>query len=115
MPDGRYRFWAVTPTPYPIPDDGPVGRLLRATGRSPMRASHLHLMVVADGHRTLVTHVFPRGDAHLGSDSVFGVRDSLVVDVDRQPAGTPTPDGRELAGRLVADRLRPRPAPADFR
>jgi hydroxyquinol 1,2-dioxygenase len=104
--DGRYRFWAITPTPYPIPDDGPVGRLLRATGRSPMRAAHLHLMVVADGHRTLVTHVFPRGDSHLGSDSVFGVRDSLVVDVEQQPAGTPTPDGRAVPGtwsRLAFD------------
>ena len=97
-PDGRYRFWAVTPTPYPIPDDGPVGALLRATGRSPMRASHLHLMVVADGYRTLVTHVFPRGDPYLDSDSVFGVRESLVVDVDRKVAGTPTPDGRDVAG-----------------
>jgi hydroxyquinol 1,2-dioxygenase len=96
--DGRYAFWAVTPTPYPIPDDGPVGRLLRATGRSPMRAAHLHLMVVGDDCRTLVTHVFPRGDAHLDSDSVFGVRDSLVVDVHRQLPGTPTPDGREVAG-----------------
>ncbi|HEY3528832.1 MAG TPA: intradiol ring-cleavage dioxygenase [Nocardioides sp.] len=95
---GRYCFWAVTPTPYPIPDDGPVGELLRATGRSPMRASHLHLMVVAEGYRTLVTHVFPRGDAHLDSDSVFGVRDSLVVDVHQQIPTTPTPDGREIAG-----------------
>jgi hydroxyquinol 1,2-dioxygenase len=95
---GRYRFWCLTPTPYPIPDDGPVGRLLRATGRSPMRASHLHLMVVADGCRRLVTHVFPRGDAYLDSDSVFGVRDSLVVDVRRQLPGTPTPDGREVTG-----------------
>jgi hydroxyquinol 1,2-dioxygenase len=95
---GGYRFWAVTPTPYPIPDDGPVGDLLRATGRSPMRASHLHLMVEAPGHRRLVTHVFPRGDAYLDSDSVFGVRDSLVVDVHRQMPNAPTPDGRELAG-----------------
>jgi hydroxyquinol 1,2-dioxygenase len=95
---GRYSFWAVTPTPYPIPDDGPVGELLRATGRSPMRASHLHLMVEAPGHRTLVTHVFPRGDAYLASDSVFGVRDSLVVDVRRQPPTSPTPDGRDIAG-----------------
>jgi hydroxyquinol 1,2-dioxygenase len=96
--DGRYRFWAVTPTPYPIPDDGPVGRLLRATGRSPMRASHLHFMVVADGYRTLVTHVFPRGDAYLDTDSVFGVRDSLVVDVEHDVPGTATPDGREVVG-----------------
>jgi hydroxyquinol 1,2-dioxygenase len=95
---GNYRFWAVTPTPYPIPDDGPVGELLRATGRSPMRASHLHLMVQADGYRTLVTHVFPRGDAYLDSDSVFGVRESLVVDVHQQIPTTPTPDRREVAG-----------------
>jgi hydroxyquinol 1,2-dioxygenase len=96
--EGGYRFWAVTPTPYPIPDDGPVGELLRATGRSPMRASHLHLMVEAPGHRRLVTHAFPRGDAYLASDSVFGVRDSLVVDVHRQMPNSPTPDGRELPG-----------------
>jgi hydroxyquinol 1,2-dioxygenase len=96
--EGRYRFWGVTPTPYPIPDDGPVGRLLRATARSPMRAAHLHLMVVADGYRTLVTHVFPRGDAYLDSDSVFGVRESLVVDVHQHLPTTPTPDGREVTG-----------------
>ena len=95
---GGFRFWAVTPTPYPIPDDGPVGMFLRATGRSPMRASHLHLMVQADGYRTLVTHVFPRGDAYLDSDSVFGVRESLIVDVHQQIPTTPTPDGREVSG-----------------
>jgi len=96
--EGGYRFWAVTPTPYPIPDDGPVGGLLRATARSPMRASHLHLMVEADGYRTLVTHVFPRGDRYLDSDSVFGVRESLIVDVHQQIPTTPTPDGREVTG-----------------
>jgi len=96
---GRYRFWAVTPTPYPIPHDGPVGRLLAATGRSPMRASHLHFMVKADGYRTLVTHIFVRGDELLDRDSVFGVKDSLVLDFVPQPAGTPAPDGRHLAGR----------------
>ena len=58
----------------------------------------LHPMVEAPGHRRLVTHVFPRGDAYLDSDSVFGVRDSLVVDVHRQMPNAPTPDGRELAG-----------------
>jgi hydroxyquinol 1,2-dioxygenase len=97
--EGRYRFWALTPTPYPIPDDGPVGALLAATGRSPMRASHLHVLVRAPGLRTLVTHIFVRGDALLGSDSVFGVRDSLVLDFERQAPQTPTPDGRDLAGR----------------
>ena len=59
--EGRYAFWGITPTPYPIPHDGPVGELLAATGRSPMRASHLHFMVSADGLHTLVTHIFVRG------------------------------------------------------
>ena len=97
--EGRYRFWALTPTPYPIPHDGPVGRLLAAAGRSPMRASHLHFMVSAAGRRTLVTHIFPRGDEFLGSDAVFGVRNSLVTGFERQPAGTAPPDGRDLGGR----------------
>ena len=97
--DGAYRFWCLTPTPYPIPHDGPVGRLLAATGRSPMRASHLHFMVTAEGRRPLVTHIFVRGDELLHSDTVFGVRPSLVKDFVRQPPGTSTPDGRDLGGR----------------
>jgi hydroxyquinol 1,2-dioxygenase len=97
--DGGYRFWAITPTPYPIPDDGPVGRLLAATGRSPMRASHLHFLVEAPDLRTLVTHIFVRGDEFLARDSVFGVRDSLVKDFAEQAPRTPPPDGRDLGER----------------
>ncbi len=97
--EGGYRFWALTPTPYPIPHDGPVGGLLRATSRSPMRAAHLHFMVSAEGKRTLCTHVFVRGDELLGSDAVFGVKESLVRNFEQQAAGTPTPDGRDLGGR----------------
>jgi hydroxyquinol 1,2-dioxygenase len=96
--EGRYRFWAITPTPYPIPDDGPVGQMLRAVGRSPYRASHLHFMVTAEGCRRLVTHIFVEGDELLDRDSVFGVKDSLVRRFESQPAGTPTPDGRALDG-----------------
>ncbi|MGQ4618914.1 dioxygenase family protein [Nocardia sp. R7R-8] len=96
--EGRYAFWGLRPTPYPIPHDGPVGRMLEATGRSPMRASHLHFMVSAENYRTLVTHIFDRTDALLDSDTVFGVRDSLIKDFESMPAGTPTPDGRDLAG-----------------
>jgi hydroxyquinol 1,2-dioxygenase len=91
--DGGYRFWAVTPTPYPIPDDGPVGDLLAAAGRGPMRPAHLHFMVTADGYRRLVTHIFPRGGDHLGSDAVFGVKESLIVDFTEHPAGRRAPDG----------------------
>ncbi len=94
--EGVYRFWALTPTPYPIPDDGPVGQLLAATNRSPMRAPHLHFMVTADGHRRVVTHIFVADGPT--ADSVFGVRASLVKPFERQRAGTPTPDGRALDG-----------------
>lgn len=93
--DGAYRFWGVTPTPYPIPHDGPVGKMLDAVGRSPMRASHLHFKVDAPGMRTLVTHIFVRGDELLDSDSVFGVKDSLVKDFVHH-SGDPTPDGRDV-------------------
>jgi hydroxyquinol 1,2-dioxygenase len=95
---GGYRFWALTPTPYPIPHDGPVGRLLAAVGRSPMRTSHLHFMVSAPGRRTLVTHVFVDSCEYLDRDSVFGVRESLVRQFVEQPAEAPTPDGRDLGG-----------------
>ncbi|HET7386479.1 MAG TPA: dioxygenase [Nocardioidaceae bacterium] len=97
--DGGYRFWALTPTPYPIPHDGPVGALLAATGRSPMRAAHLHFMVDAEGFHRLVTHIFVRGDELLGDDAVFGVRESLVKTFERQPSDAATPDGRALGGR----------------
>jgi hydroxyquinol 1,2-dioxygenase len=96
---GRYRFWCLTPTPYPIPDDGPVGKLLAAVGRSPMRASHLHFIVSAAGQRTLVTHIFVQGDDLLSHDAVFGVRDSLVMDFVQHPGGTATPDGRNVGDR----------------
>ncbi|SLK14617.1 dioxygenase family protein [Arthrobacter sp. P2b] len=95
--DGKYAFWGLTPTPYPIPHDGPVGKMLAAVGRSPVRASHLHFMVTADGLRPLVTHIFVEGDPQIEiGDSVFGVKDSLIKTFQTQPAGTPTPDGRDL-------------------
>lgn len=94
---GNYRFWGLTPVPYPIPYDGPVGQMLDAVGRSPVRAAHLHFMVTAPEKRTLVTHIFVEGDPQLEvGDSVFGVKDSLITRFVQQPAGTPTPDGREL-------------------
>lgn len=95
---GRYRFWGVRPVPYPIPHDGPVGRLLETAGRGPMRPAHLHFMVDAPGYRRLVTHIFVRGCEYLGKDAVFGVKDSLIVDFAEQPAQTPTPDGRRIDG-----------------
>ncbi|WP_419994443.1 dioxygenase [Streptomyces boninensis] len=95
--DGAYRFWTVLPTPYPVPHDGPVGALLTAASRGPMRPAHLHFKATAPGHRTLITHVFVAGDPHLDSDAVFGVRDSLVAEAEHHAAG-PAPDGSEPQG-----------------
>ncbi len=93
--EGRYAFWSVHPQAYPIPDDGPVGELLEAAGRGPMRPAHVHFMVSAPGHRTLITHVFTSDSAHLDDDAVFGVKRSLVIDFDRHEPGR-APDGRAL-------------------
>lgn len=95
--EGRVRFWSILPTAYPIPDDGPVGGLLAATGRHPWRPAHLHFMIAAPGHDTLVTHLFVRGSDYLDSDAVFGVKPSLICDFAEHPAG-PAPDGRGMAG-----------------
>jgi hydroxyquinol 1,2-dioxygenase len=76
---GRFSFWSVKPEAYPIPADGPVGELLAAGGRGPMRPAHIHFMVSAEGYEKLITHVFAEGDAHLETDAVFGVRSSLIA------------------------------------
>jgi protocatechuate 3,4-dioxygenase beta subunit len=79
-PDGRFWFKSIKPVAYPIPYDGPVGKMLDATGRHPYRPAHIHYMIKADGYETLVTHVFVNGDEYLDSDAVFAVKDSLVAD-----------------------------------
>lgn len=81
--DGRYWFRAAKPKYYPIPDDGPVGQLLRAMGRHPYRPAHLHYIVSAEGFTTLVTHIFDPDDPYIRSDAVFGVKESLLADFQR--------------------------------
>ncbi len=90
--DGRYLFSTVRPAPYTVPDDGPVGELLHATGRHPWRPSHLHFIVEAEGHRTLVTEVFPSDDPYLDEDAVFGVREKLVMDYQEMTDTSGLPD-----------------------
>ncbi|MFJ5970816.1 maleylacetate reductase and hydroxyquinol 1,2-dioxygenase domain-containing protein [Streptomyces sp. NPDC093060] len=94
--EGRITFWSILPSEYPIPEDGPVGQMLAAVGRHPFRAPHLHFMFDAPGHRRLVTQLFVSGGAYLDSDTVFGVKDELVVDF--APQTGPTPDGRRVDG-----------------
>lgn len=87
--DGTFAFWSVRPVDYPIPDDGPVGRLLAATGRHPWRPAHLHVMVSAPGYRSVATHFFDRASPYVDSDAVFGVKPSLVADFVPHAPGEP--------------------------
>jgi catechol 1,2-dioxygenase len=88
-PDGQFEFRTARPSSYPIPTDGPVGELLRATERSRWRAAHIHVIVSAPGHRSVTTHIFDADNPYLDTDAVFGVKDSLVKPF--RPAGPDDP------------------------
>jgi hydroxyquinol 1,2-dioxygenase len=77
---GEFWFRSVKPRYYPIPDDGPVGKLLAQLGRHPNRAAHLHFIVKAPGFDTVVTHIFTPDCPYLDEDAVFGVKDGLIAD-----------------------------------
>ena len=85
--NGKFWFRTVLPVSYPVPTDGPVGRMLKATGRHPMRPGHLHFMINAPGYKQLITHLFTAGDKYLDSDAVFGVKKSLVVKYKKAKTG----------------------------
>ncbi|PLS21586.1 dioxygenase [Neptunicoccus cionae] len=97
--DGAYAFTTVKPVEYTVPSDGPVGDILRACGRHPWRPSHLHYIVKAPGYRTLVTEIFPDDDPYLDQDTVFGVREDLVMTYVEKPVSA-FPDGLELSGKV---------------
>lgn len=102
---GRVWLWSIVPKFYPIPDDGPVGALLRASGRHPFRPAHVHFLAEAPGHERLVTHLFIAGDPYLDSDAVFAVKRSLIRPLETRASGT-APDGTPIArehARLAAD------------
>jgi hydroxyquinol 1,2-dioxygenase len=93
--DGSFHFKSVTPESYPIPHDGPVGRMLEALDRHPWRPAHLHFMIEAPAYERLITHVFRVGDRYLNSDAVFGVRSSLIAEWVRREPGI-APDGSKV-------------------
>jgi len=86
--EGRYRFRTIKPVSYPVPTDGPVGRILNAMGRHPHRPAHIHFIVSAPGYERVATHVFANGDPYLDSDVVFGVKNSLVADFTPKRGGS---------------------------
>jgi hydroxyquinol 1,2-dioxygenase len=87
--DGSFGFVAVRPVPYPIPDDGPVGRMLTATGRHPWRPAHVHMVVRAPGHKALTTHIFDAQSRYLDDDTVFAVKPSLAREFEERSADDP--------------------------
>jgi catechol 1,2-dioxygenase len=94
--DGSYAFLAVRPTPYPIPDDGPVGHMLASTGRHPWRPAHIHMIVRAQDYQTLVTHIFDSKSDYLDTDAVFAVKPSLLRNFSDRDADDPArPPGVE--------------------
>ncbi|MGE0060139.1 MAG: intradiol ring-cleavage dioxygenase [Dehalococcoidia bacterium] len=85
--DGRYEFRTAKPVSYPIPNDGPVGQLLVATGRHPYRPAHVHVIVTADGFEPLTTQLYTNDDPYIDSDAVFAVRKSLIIEYERAEDG----------------------------
>lgn len=95
---GRYSFWSIRPSYYPIPMDGPVGVMIERMARHPNRPGHIHFKVSAPGYVDITTHIFVANSPYIDSDVVFGVRDSLVVEFQPHEAGT-APDGSVVAGK----------------
>lgn len=78
--NGEYWYRASKPRFYPIPDDGPVGKLLGSLGRHPNRAAHIHFIVSAEKYDPVITHIFTPDCRYLDEDAVFGVKDSLIAE-----------------------------------
>ena len=81
--EGRFHFRSVLPAGYPIPVDGPVGELVRATRRHDYRPAHLHFMIYKPGFKTLISQIYVPGDKHLESDVQFGVTRALIGNYER--------------------------------
>ena len=77
--EGRFHFRTLKPLGYSIPMDGPVGEMVRQQNRHGFRPAHIHILVAAPGYRELVTALYFADDAHVESDTVFGVSKSLVI------------------------------------
>jgi hydroxyquinol 1,2-dioxygenase len=86
-PDGSYSFKGALPPNYPIPTDGPVGKLLTLTNRNVWRPAHVHYMVHADGYRTLNTQVYFTGDKYFENDAIFASKPSLILDPKPRDGG----------------------------
>jgi protocatechuate 3,4-dioxygenase beta subunit len=80
--NGTFWFNAIVPVPYPIPDDGPVGKMLARLRRHCWRPSHMHFLFEKEGFDKLVTALYIKGSPYETSDAVFGVKESLIVELE---------------------------------
>jgi protocatechuate 3,4-dioxygenase beta subunit len=86
---GCFDFRSVKPAGYPIPVDGPVGELVRATRRHNYRPAHLHFMIYKPGFKTLISQIYTPDDEHIDSDVQFGVTRALIGDYVRHDEPSP--------------------------
>ena len=94
--DGSYVIKTVAPIGYTVPMDGPVGELMEKTDISHFRPAHIHFAISAPGYKPVTTHLFQRDDQFIETDVVFGVKEKLIVDFAKKPAGR-APTGETLA------------------
>jgi len=99
--NGDFWFKAIVPVPYPIPHDGPVGKLLIKLMRHPYRPSHMHFMFEKEGFDHLITALYLRNDPYETSDAVFGVKESLLVDLGTVNAETAKKYGVKEGSKLL--------------
>ncbi|MGE0061783.1 MAG: dioxygenase [Xanthobacteraceae bacterium] len=90
---GHFAFRSVKPAGYPIPIDGPVGDLIRASGRHNYRPAHLHFLAFRDGFKTLVSQIYAPDDPVIETDVQFGVTRALLGDYVKHEAGEKAPAG----------------------
>lgn len=88
---GHFAFRSVKPAGYPIPVDGPVGELIRASGRHNYRPAHLHFLAFRDGFKTLVSQIYAPDDPVIETDVQFGVTRALLGDYVRHAADEKAP------------------------
>ncbi|KAF4630098.1 hypothetical protein G7Y89_g8048 [Cudoniella acicularis] len=57
-----------------------VWKLLKLLDKYPYRPAHIHIIVTREGYKPVTTQIFDSEDKYLDNDSVFAVKDSLVVE-----------------------------------
>lgn len=95
-PDGSYVVHTVAPIGYTIPMDGPVGELMKKTKISEFRPAHIHFCLEAPGYHRIVTHLFKKGDQYITTDVVYGVKEPLITEFVKKPAGAKAPNGETM-------------------